>query len=44
MWNFPKTFPSVIFHENSWQKSMALEKGEEIHAVFLDLSKAYDVP
>ena len=25
---------------DQWQ--MALEKGEEIHAVFLDLSKAYD--
>ena len=24
MWNFPKTFPSVIFHENRWQKSCDL--------------------
>ena len=34
------TVTQLCYLSNHWQ--MALEKGEEIHAVFLDLSKAYD--
>ena len=34
------TVTQLCYLSNQWQ--MALEKGEEIHAVFLDLSKAYD--